>query len=131
MTARLPWAQEAPGSNPGAPTKLFKYLAERSISYRRITAELRRRGMLVNHKRVLRIMREDSLVSAHPGTLFGTNFNRDLEVYLNLASRMTLTGTNQLWVADITYIRLQREFVYLAVILDAFCTDIVRYTTQK
>jgi transposase InsO family protein len=87
--------------------------------------------MLVNHERVLRIMREDSLVSAHPGTLFGTNFNRDLEVYLNLASRMTLTGTNQLWVADITYIRLQREFVYFAVILDAFGADILRYTTQK
>jgi putative transposase len=46
----------------------------RRYGYRRITAELRRRGMVVNHKRVLRIMREDSLISAHPGTLFGTNF---------------------------------------------------------
>jgi transposase InsO family protein len=103
----------------------------RRYGYRRITAELRRRGMLVNHKRVLRIMREDSLVSAHPGTLFGTNFNRDLEVYLNLASRMTLTGTNQLWVADITYIRLQREFVYLAVILDAFSRKVVGWALDR
>ena len=103
----------------------------RRYGYRRITAELRRRGMLVNHKRVLRIMREDSLVSTHPGTLFGTNFDRDLEVYLNLASRMTLTGTNQLWVADITYIRLQREFVYLAVILDAFSRKVVGWALDR
>jgi putative transposase len=103
----------------------------RKYGYRRITAELRRRGMVVNHKRVLRIMREDSLVSAHAGTLFGTNFNRDLEVYLNLASRMTLTGTNQLWVADITYIRLQREFVYLAVILDAFSRKVVGWALDR
>jgi putative transposase len=103
----------------------------RRYGYRRITAELRRRGMLVNHKRVLRIMREDSLVSAHPGTFFGTNFNRDLEVYLNLASRMTLTGTNQLWVADITYIRLQSEFVYLAVILDAFSRKVVGWALDR
>ena len=103
----------------------------RRYGYRRITAELRRRGMLVNHKRVLRIMREDSLISAHPGALFGANFNRDLEVYLNLASRMTLTGTNQLWVADITYIRLQREFVYLAVILDAFSRKVVGWALDR
>ena len=103
----------------------------RRYGYRRITAELRRRGMLVNHKRVLRIMREDSLLSAHPGTFFGTNLNRDLEVYLNLASRMTLTGTNQLWVADITYIRLQREFVYLAVILDAFSRKVVGWALDR
>jgi putative transposase len=103
----------------------------RRYGYRRITAELRRRGMLVNHKRVLRIMREDSLLSAHRGTFFGTNFNRDLEVYLNLASRMTLTGTNQLWVADMTYIRLQREFVYLAVILDAFSRKVVGWALDR
>ena len=103
----------------------------RRYGYRRITAELRRRGMLVNHKRVLRIMREDSLVSAHRGALFSTNFNRDLEVYLNLASRMTLTGINQLWVADITYIRLQREFVYLAVVLDAFSRKVVGWALDQ
>jgi putative transposase len=92
----------------------------RRYGYRRITAELRERGMLVNHKRVLRIMAEDKLLMVDRRALFGTDFSRDIEVYFNLASRMTLTGTNQLWVAGITYIRLQREFVYLAVILDAF-----------
>ena len=103
----------------------------RRYGYRRITAELRRRGLVVNHKRVLRIMGEDSLLSAHRGTFFGTSFNHDLEVYLNLASRMTLTGTNQLWVADITYIRLQREFVYLAVILDAFSRKVVGWALDR
>jgi len=103
----------------------------RRYGYRRITAELRRRGMLVNHKRVLRMMREDSLLSAHPRAFSDTHSNRNLEVYLNLASRMTLTGTNQLWVADITYIRLQREFVYLAVILDAFSRKVVGWALDQ
>src|SRR6185436_8760704 len=86
----------------------------RRYGYRRITAELRRRGMLVNHKRVARIMREDSLLGIQPRAFVVTTDPRhDWEVYLNLASRMKLTGMNQLWVADITYIRLRAEFVYL------------------
>src|SRR3974390_136286 len=93
----------------------------RRYGYRRISAELRRRGMLVNHKRVLRILREDNLLAVQPRAfVVTTDSNHELEVYLNLASRMKLTGMNQLWVADITYIRLQKEFVYLAVVLDAF-----------
>ena len=99
--------------------------------YRRITAELRGRGMLVNHKRVLRIMGEDNLLTVHRRAFFGTDCPRDLEVYFNLASRMTVTGTNQLWVADITYIRLQREFVYLAVILDAFSRKVVGWALDR
>jgi putative transposase len=68
--------------------------------------------MLVNHKRVLRIMREDNLLAVQPRTfVVTTDSDHEFEVYLNLASRMKLTGINQLWVADITYIRLQREFV--------------------
>jgi glycine/sarcosine N-methyltransferase len=86
--------------------------------YRRITAELRRRGMQVNHKRVVRIMQEDNLLALQPKHFkVTTNSNHKFEVYLNLAARMKLTGINQLWVADITYIRLKAEFVYLAVIL--------------
>ena len=93
----------------------------RRYGYRRITAELRRRGMLVNHKRVARIMREDNLLAVQPRQfVVTTNSDHKLEVYLNLARRMKLTGINQLWVADITYIRLKAEFVYLAVILDGF-----------
>jgi transposase InsO family protein len=98
----------------------------RRYGYRRIAAELRRRGMTVNHKRVARIMREDNLLGVQPRAfIVTTNSRHKLEVYLNLAARMKLTGVNQLWVADITYIRLHREFVYLAVILDAWSRKVV------
>ena len=98
----------------------------RRYGYRRISAELRRRGMLVNHKRVLRIIREDNLLAVQPRAfVVTTDSDHEFEVYLNLASRMKLTGINQLWVADITYIRLHREFVYLAVILDAYSRKVV------
>ena len=99
---------------------------KRRYGYRRVSKELRRRGMLVNHKRVARLMREDNLLAVQPTAfVVTTDSDHELEVYLNLASRMKLTGINQLWVADITYIRLQREFVYLAVILDAFSRKVV------
>lgn len=104
----------------------------RRYGYRRITAELRRRGMVVNHKRVARIMREDNLLAVQPRSfVVTTDSAHDLEVFLNLACRMTLTGINQLWVADITYIRLQREFVYLAVILDAFSRKVVGWALER
>jgi putative transposase len=104
----------------------------RRYGYRRITAELRRRGMLVNHKRVSRIMREDNLLAVQPRAFVVTTDSRhELEVYLNLASRMKLTGINQLWVADITYIRLKAEFVYLAVILDAFSRKVVGWALDR
>jgi len=104
----------------------------RRYGYRRITAELQRRGMLVNHKRVARIMREDNLLAVQPRAfVVTTDSHHQLEVYLNLASRMKLTGINQLWVADITYIRLHREFVYLAVILDSFSRKVVGWELDR
>ena len=104
----------------------------RRYGYRRISAELRRRGMLVNHKRVLRILREDNLLAVQPRAfVVTTDSDHDLEVFLNLASRMKLTGLNQLWVADITYIRLQSEFVYLAVILDLFSRKVVGWCLDR
>jgi putative transposase len=104
----------------------------RRYGYRRITAELRRRGMVVNHKRVARLMREDNLLAVQPRTFrVTTDSAHEFEVYLNLASRMRLTGIDQLWVADITYIRLQREFVYLAVILDAFSRRVVGWALDR
>jgi transposase InsO family protein len=104
----------------------------RRYGYRRITAELRRRGMQVNHKRVVRIMREDNLLAIQPKRfVVTTNSSHKFEVYLNLASRMKLTGINQLWVADITYIRLQAEFVYLAVILDGFSRRVVGWALDR
>jgi putative transposase len=104
----------------------------RRYGYRRITAELRRRGMTVNHKRVSRIMREDSLIGLQPRAfMVTTDSDHNLEVYLNLAGRMKLTGTNQLWVADITYIRLKIEFVYLAVILDGYSRKVVGWALER
>jgi putative transposase len=104
----------------------------RRYGYRRITAELHRRGMRVNHKRVARIMREDNLLGVQPKRfVVTTNSNHRLEIYLNLAGRMKLTGINQLWVADITYIRLKAEFVYLAVILDGFSRKVVGWALDR
>ena len=87
----------------------------RRYGYRRVRIELQKGGFYVNHKRVLRLMREDNLLSLRPRKFVVTTESRhSLQVYLNLARRMKLTGINQLWVADITYIRLRTEFVYLA-----------------
>jgi transposase InsO family protein len=104
----------------------------RRYGYRRITAELRRRGMQVNHKRVVRIMRKDNLLALQPKCFkVTTNSNHNFEIYLNLAARMKLTGINQLWVADITYIRLRTEFVYLAVVLDAFSRRVIGWALGR
>jgi putative transposase len=104
----------------------------RRYGYRRISAELRRRGMLVNHKRVLRIIREDNLLAVQPRAfVVTTDSDHEFEVYLNLASRMKLTGMNQLWIADITYIRLKKEFVYLAVVLDSFSRKVVGWSLDR
>jgi putative transposase len=87
----------------------------------RLTAELRRQGWRVNAKRVYRLMREDNLLCVRRRKfLVTTDSAHGLRVYSNLARTMVLTTINQLWIADITYIRLQLEFVFLAVILDAF-----------
>jgi putative transposase len=105
---------------------------KRRYGYRRVSAELRRRGLLVNHKRVARLMRKDNLLAVQPKSfVVTTDSEHELEVCLNLASRMKLTGVNQLWVADITYIRLQREFVFLAVILDAFSRKVVGWELDR
>ncbi len=104
----------------------------RRYGYRRVSKELRRRGIVANHKRVQRLMREDNLLAIQPKAFVTTtNSQHDCEVALNLARRMKLTGINQLWGADITYIRLQREFVYLAVILDAFSRKVVGWELDR
>ena len=104
----------------------------RRYGYRRVTAELRRQGMLVNHKRVARLMREDNLLAVQPRAfVVTTDSKHQLEVYVNLARWLHLTGINQLWVADITYIRLRTEFVYLAVILDAFSRKVVGWELDR
>jgi transposase InsO family protein len=88
--------------------------------------------MLVNHKRVVRLMREDNLLAVQPRAfVVTTDSDHALEVALNLASRLTLTGMNQLWVADITSIRLRVEFVYLAVMLDAYSRKVVGWALDR
>jgi len=92
-----------------------------AYGYRRITHELRRRGHIVNHKRVLRLMREDNLLCLRKKRFTRTtNSRHSFALHPNLVPELVITGIDQLWVSDITYIRLHREFIYLAVILDAF-----------
>lgn len=98
----------------------------------RITAELRRRGWEANHKRVYRIMREDNLLCLRKRKFATTtDSNHDRPIYPNLAGAMTLSGINQLWVADITCIRLELEFVYLAVMLDAFSRRVIGWALDR
>jgi transposase InsO family protein len=105
---------------------------KRRYGYRRVTEELGRRGLQVNRKRVQRLMQEDNLLAVQPRAFrVTTDSKHELEVYLNLAKRLKLTGVNQLWVADITYIRLQKEFVYLAVVLDAFSRKVVGWALDR
>src|SRR3989454_8297119 len=97
-----------------------------AYGYRRITAALRRGGWVVNHKRVLRLMRADNLLCLRNRAFVRTtDSDHQLRVYPNLARDLKVSGLNQLWVADITYIRLVWEFVYLAVILDAFSRRVI------
>jgi transposase InsO family protein len=98
----------------------------------RITAELKRRGWAVNHKRVGRIMREDNLLCLRRRKfVVTTDSNHNLRVYPNLAGKMELTGIDQLWRADITYIRLETEFVYLAVVLDAYSRRVIGWALDR
>jgi len=99
----------------------------------RITRELGNRGWRVNHKRVYRIMREDNLLCLRRRkfVVVTTDSNHQRPVYPNLARGMSPTGINQLWVADITYIRLEREFVYLAVILDAYSRRVIGWALDR
>jgi putative transposase len=98
----------------------------------RITAELRRRGWVVNAKRVHRIMREDNLLCLRRHKFLVTTDSRHrFPIYPNLAGQLQLSNVNQLWIADITYIRLETEFVYLAVILDAFSRRVIGWALDR
>ena len=98
----------------------------------RITAELRRRGWKVNPKRVYRLLREDNLLCVRKRKfVVTTDSNHGRKIYPNLAGAMVLTHVDQLWRADITYIRLREEFVFLAVILDAYSRRVIGWALER
>jgi putative transposase len=101
--------------------------------WRRVTRELHQRGWPANHKRVRRIMREDNLLCLRKRkfVVATTNSNHSRPVYPNLAADLELTGIDQLWIADITYIRLEVEFVYLAVVLDAYSRRVIGWALDR
>ncbi len=108
-------------------------LANRRYGYRRIAAQLRREGFVINHKRVLRLMRRDNLLCLRvrafvPAT---TDSRHPWRVVANLARGLVPSGLDQLWVADITYVRLDEEFAYLAVLLDAFSRRVIGWALDR
>jgi len=101
-------------------------IQHRHYGYRRVQQELSRLGMRVNHKRLLRLMRTDNLLAVRKSKFMPTTDSRHpLPVFTNYAAQLRPGGPDQLWVADVTYIRLRSEFVYLAVVLDVFSRKVV------
>jgi len=116
---------------PGFPVQLLP-LRSRAQGRPRVTEELRRQGWTVNPKRVYRLMREDNLLCVRRRKfLVTTESNHGRRIYPNLARALVLTGVNQLWIADLTYIRLLEEFVFLAAILDAFSRRVIGWALDR
>jgi transposase InsO family protein len=107
-------------------------LSKTVYGYRRVTAELRRQGLVVNRKRVLRLLREDNLLCLRKRHFIATtDSDHGLPVYPNLVAGLLVERINQLWVSDITYIRLRGEFIYLAVILDACSRRVIGWELSR
>jgi len=107
-------------------------LKSRSYGHRPVTAALRGEGRLVNRKRVLRLMRQDNLLCLRKRRFVCTTDSRHTyAVYPNLTRDWKPTAINQLWVADITYIRLRESFLYLAVILDAYSRRVIGWALEE
>jgi putative transposase len=128
------WAASAPRQEETAVRDAIQRLAlaDRHRGYRPITIQLQRQGFVVNHKRVLRLMGEDNLLALRrrsfvPAT---TDSRHGWQVVANLARGMVPTGIDQLWVADITYVRMQEEFAFVAIVLDAFSRRVVGWALE-
>lgn len=124
------WRKSAPRAHDTAVRGAIQRVAlanGRHRGYRYISHQLRREGVVANHKCVLRLMREDNLLCLRrkPFVPRTTDSRHAWQIVPNLARGLRPTGLDQLWVADITYIRLQEEFAYLAVILDAFSRAVI------
>lgn len=103
-----------------------------AYGYRRMQAALRQRGVVVNHKKVRRLMRHHELQPRRRRRyVVTTDGNHDLPIFPNLARDMTLDGPNQLWVADITYVAITGGFIYVAVIIDAWSRRVVGYAIGR
>jgi len=128
------WAASAPRQEETAVRDQIQHLAvaDRHSGYRRITRQMQRLGFAVNHKRVLRLMREDNLLALRRGPFVPqtTDSRHGWQVVSNLARGMVPTGIDQLWVADITYVRLQEEFAFVAIVLDAFSRRVVGWALE-
>jgi transposase InsO family protein len=107
-------------------------IENRFYGYRRVTAELRLQEWVVNQKRVLRLMREDNLLCLRKRRFpFTTDSRHPFGVFPNLTTDLKVTTINPLWVADITYIRLREEFIYLAVVMDAFSRRVLGWALDE
>ncbi len=129
------WRASAPRQEETAVRDAVQHvaLANRRYGYRRIAAQLRRDGLVANHKRVLRLMRRDNLLCLRerPFVPVTTDSRHAWRVVPNLARGLVPTGLDQLWVADITYVRLLEEFAFLAVLLDAFSRRVIGWALDK
>jgi putative transposase len=129
------WAACSPCEEEAAVRDLVQRtaLANRRYGYRRIAAQLRREGFAVNHKRVLRLMREDNLLAlrSKPFVPTTTNSRHEWRVVANLARGLVPTAVDQLWVADITYVRLLEQFAFLAIVLDAFSRRVIGWALEE
>jgi len=101
--------------------------------YRRVTKELERRSMQVNHKKVNKIMKEDGLICRRKKAFrpVTTDSNHNYNIYPNFIKNLEVTGLNHVWVADITYIRLPNGFVYLAAIIDIFSRKCIGWALSR
>lgn len=107
-------------------------VAHRYYGYRRITVLLKREGFAVGAKRVRRIMRQDNLLAIRRRKfVVTTDSEHTFEIFPNLAQHLELTDINQLWAADLTYVRLEIEFAYLALVLDAYSRRVIGWAANR
>jgi len=129
------WQASAPRQEETAVRDAIQRVAleNRHYGYRRIARELFRDGLVANHKRVLRLMRRDNLLRLRkrPFVPVTTDSRHQWQVVPNLARGLVVTGLDQLWVADITYVRLSEEFAFLAVLLDAFSRRVIGWALER
>jgi transposase InsO family protein len=128
------WKRAAPREEETAVRDLIQQVAleNRFYGYRRIARELFNRGFVVNRKRVLRLMRRDNLLCLRrrPFVPVTTDSRHEWRVVPNLARGLVPTGLDQLWVADITYVRLAEDYAFLAVVLDAFSRRVIGWALE-